>query len=182
MQRISQLGGHLRRSSAHVRQLSAKASTSEIYSKASTYGFWVPIQTRWNDNDNYGHVNNAVYYEYFDTTVNIFLNRECGHSPLKAAVRGLVVNSSCTYLEPISYPMLIRAGMAVEKLGNSSVTYRIGIFYDPRETEAQTSDVTTRKCAAYGSFVHVFVSESNGRPTPIPEEFRSKFKTLLVPS
>jgi len=120
------------------------------------------LETRWADNDLFGHVNNVVYYSYFDTVANNFLMQEGGFKPHTDPVIGYVVNSSCNYYKGVAHPCRLRAGFRVEKLGNSSVTYGIALF-----TEAEDAAI------AYGTFTHVFVDRATERPTPIPETIRS---------
>ncbi|WP_193162715.1 acyl-CoA thioesterase [Microbulbifer hainanensis] len=138
-------------------------------SSRSAYRVFYPITTRWMDNDIYGHVNNVTYYSYFDSAVNRYLIEEGGLDIQAAPVVGFVVNSSCDYRAPIAYPEAIEAGIRVERLGNSSVTYAVAIFKSS-ETEA---------CAA-GSFTHVFVERSSNRSVPIPENIRRALEALAL--
>src|SRR5690606_2856408 len=128
-----------------------------------------PITTRWMDNDIYGHVNNVTYYSYFDFAVNRYLIEQGGLDIHNALVVGYVVNSSCSYRQGISYPDKIEAGLRVNKLGNSSVTYGVGIF---REGEEQA-------CAC-GDFVHVFVNRAEYKSVPIPGPIRTALEKLLL--
>jgi acyl-CoA thioester hydrolase len=127
------------------------------------------ITTRWMDNDAYGHVNNVVYYSWFDTVVNQFLidNRvlDIEHSP----VIGLVVETQCNYFASVAFPDLVTAGLRVGKLGKSSVRYEVAIF---RGDEDQA--------AAHGHFVHVYVDRDSRRPAAIPEAMRALLQTILV--
>ncbi len=135
------------------------------------YAYFVPIPTRWMDNDVYGHVNNVVYYSYFDTVINRYLITEGGLDIAGGSVIGLCVESRCRYRKPIAFPEDVDAGLRVAKLGRSSVTYEIGIFARADETPA-----------AEGSFVHVFVDRDGRRATPIPEPLRSALAALIAPS
>jgi acyl-CoA thioester hydrolase len=135
----------------------------------SDYPVFYPLTTRWSDNDVYGHVNNVVYYSYFDTVANRYLIEEGGLDISDGRIVGYVVNSGCQYLSPITYPEAIEAGVRVEKLGNSSVRYGIGIF---REGENQP--------AAYGHFVHVFVERARNKSVPIPAGLRSALEAIRV--
>ena len=134
---------------------------------AGNYRYFLPITTRWMDNDVYGHVNNVTYYSYFDTVANHFLITEGGldihHSPVIA----LVVESQCTYRAPVAYPDRLRAGLRVDRLGNRSVTYGVAIFTDT-DTEA----------VAHGQFVHVFVDRQSRRAVPIPQPIRDALTGL----
>jgi acyl-CoA thioester hydrolase len=117
------------------------------------------IQTRWMDNDVYGHVNNVVYYAYFDTVINRYLIEEGGLDPHAGATIGLCVESKCSYLAPAAYPEELEAGLSVARLGRSSVKYEIGIFRAGRD-----------ELVAFGEFVHVFVDRASRRPTEMPQE------------
>ena len=114
--------------------------------KRSDYSYFQSITTRWADNDSYGHVNNVVYYSYFDTIANQYLIEFSDFKPLSAPIIGLVAHSNCTYIKAIAYPDKIEAGLSVKKLGNSSVTYSIGIFKKGENTPClrQGTDVTIR--------------------------------------
>ena len=127
------------------------------------------IPTRWADNDAYGHINNSVYYFYFDTVVNRFLIDggllELGNSE----VIGLVAGTSCDYFAPAAFPDDITAGLRVTKLGTSSVTYEIGLFKNNEPT-----------AIAQGHFVHVYVDEKTRRPVKISDMMRKKLTEILV--
>jgi acyl-CoA thioester hydrolase len=126
-----------------------------------------PIPTRWHDNDVFGHVNNVVYYSWFDTAVCAFLV-ENGHLDIAGSdIVGLVVETTCTYFESTAFPETIEAGLAVERLGSSSVTYRIGIFRQGGE-----------QAAAQGLFTHVYVERESQRPVPIPDRIRAALCAL----
>jgi len=133
------------------------------------YSHFLIIPTRWNDNDTYGHVNNAVYYLYMDTVVNCFLINN-GLLDIKSSPTiGLAVETGCKYFDSIEYPDIVHAGLRVTKLGNSSVTYDIGMFKND-ETSA----------AAQGHFVHVYVDEKNRRPAKFSDTMRKKLTEILV--
>jgi acyl-CoA thioester hydrolase len=118
--------------------------------------------TRWSDNDIYGHVNNVVYYSWFDSVVNRYLIEEGGLDISDGSIVGYVVDSGCAYHAPLAYPEAIEAGLRVDRLGNSSVRYGVGIF---RAGEA--------RAAAHGYFVHVFVERPSESPVAIPERLRT---------
>ena len=109
------------------------------------------------DNDQYGHVNNVVYYSYFDTAVNGFLIEASGCDVRELPAIGIVAETSCKFMSELSFPDTVYAGLALERLGNSSVVYRIGLFRN-QSTEP----------AAIGRFVHVYVDSTTRRPVPIP--------------
>ena len=131
------------------------------------YKHFQPITTRWHDNDIYGHVNNVVYYGFFDTAVNNYLIQQGGLDIQDGDIVGFVVSSACDYFASIAYPDLIEVGLRVAKLGNSSVQYELAIF---REGEQEA-------CAA-GRFVHVFVERASNRPTAVPPRLRAALEAL----
>jgi acyl-CoA thioester hydrolase len=133
------------------------------------YRHFQPITTRWHDNDIYGHVNNVVYYGYFDSAVNTYLIERGGLDIHEGGVVGFVVSSSCDYFASIAFPDRIEVGLRVGKLGNSSVQYELAIFKQG-EDEA---------CAA-GRFVHVFVDRESNRPVAMPEGLRAALAELVV--
>ena len=137
----------------------------------TAYRHFRAIETRWRDNDAYGHVNNVVYYWYFDTVVNRYLMDEGVLDIERGAVIGLVVETHCNYFSPVAFPDTIHAGLRVARLGTSSVRYEIGIF---RNDEALAS--------AQGHYVHVYVDRSSQRPIPLPDEFRTSLNKLLAGS
>ena len=126
------------------------------------------IGTRWMDNDVYGHVNNVVYYSYFDTAINRFLVEQGGLDIAAGAVIGLCVESHCKYARPVAFPDALEAGIRVEHLGRSSVRYGIGIFVAGQEAPV-----------AEGWFVHVFVDRATRKPTPIPDGIREALARLV---
>jgi acyl-CoA thioester hydrolase len=127
------------------------------------------IPTRWMDNDIYGHVNNVVYYSYFDTVINTWLIREGGLDIHAGAQIGLCAESHCRFLGPLVFPETIRAGLRVARLGRSSVRYEIGLFAEGHDTPA-----------AEGSFVHVFVDRATRTPTPLNATLRAALARLQV--
>jgi acyl-CoA thioester hydrolase len=136
----------------------------------AAFAHFLPIATRWMDNDSYGHVNNVVYYSYFDTVVNEHLVR-VGKLDIRASPEiGLVVETRCRFLQSLSFPETLDAGLAVRTLGRSSVTYAIGLF---RQGAAEP--------AALGHFVHVWVDRVTQQPVPVPEAIRAVLVPLLVP-
>jgi acyl-CoA thioester hydrolase len=134
------------------------------------YPFLTPITTRWSDNDVYGHINNVAYYSYFDTAANLWLIREGGLDIARGDAIGLVVESRCEYHVPLAYPVALRAGVRVDRLGNRSVTYNIAIFGEGDS-----------RAAANGHFVHVFVDRQTRQSVPIPAKIRDALSRLLTP-
>lgn len=137
----------------------------------SAYPHWYAITTRWADNDAYGHVNNTIYYQWFDTAVNAWLIA-AGLLDIHAGDPiGLVVETGCRYAAPLAYPELVEIGMAVSEIGRSSVRYAIGVFA-----------AGTAEAAAEGHFVHVYVGRESRRPVAIPQAWRAAFATLMAES
>lgn len=134
-----------------------------------TYKSFLPIQTRWMDNDVYGHVNNVVYYAYFDTAVNAYLIGRGALDPKTSEVIGLVVETTCRYHAPLSFPDVVEAGIRVAKLGNSSVRYEVGIYKQGEPLAAAT-----------GHFVHVYVDRVTRRPVRVPDAMRAALAPLVV--
>lgn len=133
------------------------------------FQFFLAIQTRWADNDMYGHVNNVMYYSYFDTAVNQLLIQHAGFDPQRSPSIGLVVNSSCQFLQSLSYPEIIDVGVAITKIGTSSLHYRLAIF---QAEQLQAS--------AVGEFVHVFVDRETRKSMPISAQMRHALTQFLV--
>ncbi|WP_118180625.1 acyl-CoA thioesterase [Paraburkholderia phosphatilytica] len=133
------------------------------------YRHFLSITTRWMDNDVYGHVNNVVYYSYFDTVVNEYLIRSGVLDFERSDTIGLVVETQCNYFAPLVFPQVVDAGLRVAKLGTSSVRYEIGLF---SEGEAEP--------AAQGHFVHVYVDRATRRPVPLPEPLRAALAPIAV--
>lgn len=133
----------------------------------SDYKVFYPINTRWSDNDIYGHINNVIYYSYFDTAVNRYLIEAGGLDIKDGGIIGFVVNSGCEYHAPISYPELIEAGVRVDRLGNSSVQYGIAIFKQGLD-----------QAVAHGHFVHVFVDRETNKSVSIPTSLRAALQRI----
>ncbi len=133
------------------------------------YPHTLTIPTRWNDNDIYGHVNNAVYYYFIDTVVNCYLIDNGLLDLKKSETIGLAVDTGCKFFDSIEYPDIVHAGLRVSKLGNSSVTYDIGMF---------KNDDTV--AAAQGHFVHVYVDEKTRRPVRISDKMRKKLGEITI--
>lgn len=137
--------------------------------RRSNYQKFLTIPTRWMDNDVYGHVNNVIYYSYFDTVINEYLMREGGLDIANSAVIGVCAESGCQYRDSFAFPEVIEAGLRAGHLGNRSVRYEIGLF-------RENSD----EAAATGHFVHVFVDRASMRPIVIPDKLREALSALLV--
>ncbi len=137
----------------------------------SAYRHFAPLQTRWMDNDAYGHVNNVTYYSYFDTVVNAYLIEQGALDIEKSHVIGLVVETGCQYFESVAFPDALEAGIRVAHMGRSSVRYEVGIF--------KQGDTHTR---AAGHFVHVYVDRESRRPTELPPVLRTALERIAVPT
>lgn len=138
-------------------------------SHRSDYAHFLPLTTRWKDNDVYGHVNNVEYYSYFDTVINTWLIREGGLDIHGGDVIGLCAESHCQYHGPLAFPETVHAGLRVAHLGRSSVRYEIGLFREQDTTPAAT-----------GWFVHVFVNRQTRRATTLPDALRASLERLRV--
>jgi acyl-CoA thioester hydrolase len=125
-------------------------------------------QTRWSDDDVYGHVNNVVHYLMFDSVVNGWLIEASGVDIRRLPAVGLVVETSCRYFAELRFPETVTAGLALERLGASSVVYRLALFGEKSEAPA-----------AVGRFVHVYVDQQTRRPVPVPAEIRAALQQLL---
>ena len=142
-------------------------STREAAHRRGDYRHFHSIATRWMDNDAYGHVNNVVYYSYFDTVVNEYLIRAGVLDVERSEVIGLVVETQCRYFSELSFPQTVHAGLRVARIGTSSVRYEIGIFADAADT-----------ACAQGHFVHVYVDRNTRRPTALPAPLRAALERI----
>ena len=133
----------------------------------SAYKAFRSIGTRWMDNDAYGHVNNVVYYSWFDTAVNAYLIEHGVLDIHHGDAIGLVVETQCNYFSPLAFPQTVEAGLRVARLGSSSVRYEVALF-------AQDQDL----CAACGHFVHVYVDRVSRRPVSLAQPLKQLLETL----
>jgi acyl-CoA thioester hydrolase len=131
-----------------------------------------PIGTRWADNDMFGHLNNAVYYQLFDTAINAWINTTTGLDPITTPCPGIVAESGCRYFSELHFPEGLVVGIAVTRLGRSSVTYRLGVF--------RADDEELQPITALGHWVHVYVDRTSRKPVPIPDAIRSLLSTACV--
>jgi acyl-CoA thioester hydrolase len=127
-----------------------------------------PITTRWDDEDVYGHVNNAAYYAFFDTAVNGYLIEATGTDIRRLPAVGLVAETGCVYRRELSFPEPVEVGLCVARLGTSSIVYRLGLFQGD-----------SQQAAAEGRFVHVYVDQSTRAVTPVPDVIRDAVQPLL---
>lgn len=133
------------------------------------YAAFERITTRWSDNDVYGHVNNVVYYSWFDTGVNQHLIRQGVLDIHQGTVIGLVIETQCNYFAPLAFPQEVDVGIRVAQLGRTSVRYEVGIFAAGQAL-----------CAARGHFIHVYVDKNSRAPVPLPENLRLHLQTLSL--
>ena len=134
-----------------------------------SYAVFRDIGTRWSDNDVYGHVNNVVYYSWFDTAVNAYLMEQGALDIHAGQTIGLVIETQCNYFASLAFPQTVEAGIRVAHMGSSSVRYEVGIFAKGEELSA-----------AAGHFVHVYVDRESRRPVPLPEALRRALQSLQV--
>jgi acyl-CoA thioester hydrolase len=133
------------------------------------YKHFLDIPTRWLDNDVYGHVNNVVYYSYFDTVINRYLIDEGGFDIQSATVIGVSPETMCRFYRSFAYPETVEAGLRIGRLGSTSVRYEVGLF--------GRGEGTAR---AEGHFVHVFIDRATQRPVPIPEPIRAALARIVA--
>ncbi len=135
-----------------------------------------PVLTRWADNDMFGHLNNAVYYQLFDTAINGWINTNVAIDPVTTPLQGIVAESGCRYFSELHFPERLVVGLAVTRLGRSSVTYRLGVFAASEESPADEPQTL----AALGHWVHVYIDRISRKPAPIPEPIRELLSTACV--
>jgi acyl-CoA thioester hydrolase len=135
-----------------------------------------PVLTRWADNDMFGHLNNAVYYQLFDTAINGWIQAGVTLDPVTTAAQGIVAESGCRYFSELHFPERLVVGVAVTRLGNSSVTYRLGVF----RASAQPAVDEPQAIAAVGHWVHVYIDKTTRRPTPIPGDIRALLSSARI--
>ena len=143
--------------------------TDKPIGRRTDYRHFTEIATRWMDNDAYGHVNNVVYYSYFDTAVNGYLIAEGALDIQESGTIGLVVETQCRYFAPLAFPDRVHCGLRVARIGNSSVRYEIGIFRNDDDT-----------AAAEGHFVHVYVDRRTRRPAALPPPLMAALARIAV--
>lgn len=141
--------------------------TREEPAPRSDFKVWRRLATRWDDNDAYGHVNNTVFYQWFDTAVNAWLIDEGLLDIDRGSTIALVASTRCSYFAPLAFPQDVDVGLRLSRLGKSSVCYRVGVF--------ATSD---DRAAAQGEFVHVLVDRATRRPVPIPAQWKANFAAI----
>lgn len=156
--------------SINMPQKSSESARPEPEPRSSYYLFR-RIDTRWADNDAYGHVNNVVYYAWFDTAVNAYLIEQGALNIHKGETIGLVVETQCNYFIPVTFPQPVEIGIRVAHVGSASVRYELGVF----TTDAAGEFVV---CAAKGHFVHVYVDKLTRRPAPLSTTFKSVLEKL----
>jgi len=140
---------------------------TDITPSLNDYPYHLEIATRWQDNDAYGHINNVMYYSFFDTAVNRFLIDEGGLNIQESSAVAYVVSSQCQYIAPAAYPETIYVGLRVIKLGRSSVTYGLSIYAGE-----------AKRRVAHGQFVHVFVDRLSDKAVPIPVNIKTALESI----
>lgn len=143
--------------------------TKPVLKTRDQFKFFLDIQTRWADNDIYGHVNNVTYYSYFDTAANALLIQKTGFDIHQSQSIGLVVDSACSFFQELSFPEIIQVGVAIGKIGNTSLRYELAIFKQGQE-----------QASAQGHFVHVFVDRETRITVPISEPTRDVLEKFLL--
>jgi len=143
--------------------------TKPVLKTRDQFNFFLDIQTRWADNDIYGHVNNVTYYSYFDTAANALLIQKTGFDIHKAKSIGLVVDSACSFFQELSFPEIIQVGVAIDKIGTTSLRYELAIFKQGQD-----------QASAQGHFVHVFVDRETRKTVPISQSVREVLENFLL--
>ncbi|KAJ7475693.1 thioesterase [Mycena latifolia] len=138
------------------------------YRRRKDYSYFLSYRTRWSDNDQYSHINNAVYYHFFDSIVNSYLIENCGLNPETSPLIGLVISSFCEFFAPLSFPQVLDLGLRVAKLGTSSVTYEVGVFAEGQDAPA-----------AVGGYTHVFVGRTDRKSAPMAGAMREGLTKLV---
>jgi acyl-CoA thioester hydrolase len=154
---------------SELRDAAVPAGTDPRELRREDFPVLRPVPLRWNDDDVYGHVNNAVHYLLFDTAVNGWLIEAVGGDVRRLPAVGVVAETACRYLAELRFPEAVTAGLALERLGRTSVTYRLALFGEGPAP------------AAVGRFVHVYVDVASRRPVPVPPEVRRAAATLEAP-
>lgn len=170
------------------------SSSHGAMDQKSRYVWFLPVQTRWKDNDQYLHVNNSVYHAMFDSVINVYLIRNLGLDTLSTTTpRGYMVTNSCTFHGSAAYPDVYMAGLCVAKLGTTSVQYKLGLFplVDPTQSlyvdmvrghscTDPVMDMVEEKALVVGEYVHVFVDPETKKSTPISQDWREGLSKLMV--
>ncbi|KAF8167307.1 thioesterase [Crassisporium funariophilum] len=136
----------------------------------SDYLYFLQYRTRWSDNDQYSHVNNSIYYHLFDSIVNTYLIENCGLDPKSSPLIALVISSQCEFYAPLAFPQVLDLGLRVKKIGNSSVTYEVGVFEKGKDNPA-----------AVGGYTHVFVGSESRKSTAMTPETKTGLTKLYRP-
>lgn len=137
--------------------------------RRSDYAHFRVLTTRWMDNDSYRHLNNTVYYSFFDTAVCQYLIENGALDIQKSPVIGLVAETKCGYFKEVSFPSVVHAGLRVGRLGTTSITYEVALFRDDDDD-----------ACAQGYFVHVYVDRVTSQPVPLPEVLKKAVAALHV--
>jgi acyl-CoA thioester hydrolase len=138
-----------------------------------------PVSTRWADNDMFGHLNNAVYYQLFDTAINGWINTNIEVDPVTVPSQGIVAESGCRYFSELRFPEKLFVGIAITRLGRTSVTYRLGVFRAAEQLDGVGAGIQG-PIAALGHWVHVYVDRTSRKPAPIPDAIRTLLSTACI--
>lgn len=139
-----------------------------------------PVLTRWADNDMFGHLNNAVYYQLFDTAINGWISANVDIDPVTTSAQGIVAESGCRYFSELHFPERLVVGLAVTRLGRTSSIYRLGVFREPVAGAGESANDEPQAVAAVGHWVHVYVDRTNRRPVPIPDAIKALLSTAVI--
>ncbi|ORZ00565.1 HotDog domain-containing protein [Syncephalastrum racemosum] len=176
-ERLSLINEHLKSTHENASDSpgpSSRASLPSTFRNRNDYKYFLSIQSRWSDNDQYGHINNSVYYFYIDTVVNEYLLKHCGLDPLDTSntkPKHLVASSWATFYASAAYPSLFHVGLCITKIGRSSVAYRLGIF------EGDQSEA-----CVVGGYTHVFIDPIRRRPLKeLPSWMRAGMEPIIMP-
>ncbi len=150
-----------------TKKKTSETSSPSIPETRARYRHFMALQTRWADNDIYGHVNNVTYYAYFDTVINCYLIEKGGLDIADGDIVGFAVETMCRFVNPLAYPEALEAGLRIGHLGRTSVRYEVGIFRKG-----------ANEAAAHGHFVHVFVNRATGRSVPLPPRIRRALERI----
>ena len=167
----------------HAAQHQPKPAKPQALTR-SDFGYFAALTTRWADNDIYGHVNNVMYYSFFDTTANRYLIEHGGLDIHDGDIIGLVVDSGCSYFAPIAFPDQLQGAIRVAHLGRSSVRYELAIFKIPDASNTANENAHAAEqdntAVAQGHFVHVFVDRITRKPVAIPEQMRAALAKISI--
>lgn len=141
--------------------------------KRDDYKFFREFQTRWEDNDQYGHVNNVKYHSYFDSTINMFQIEVGQWDPLNDNLHFYVVNSNCDFYQSLKFPEKVSVGLGIQKMGNTSIAYRLSVFSESKQKADSALSAST-------TMIFVVIDKTTGKPAAIPEAIRARFSDYML--